>query len=70
MELELSWCPDCGRTAEVIDRVWLPSTEGPLEHVKTRCITGPWFMTLVEHDRAPANPIQGEPHAVHQRQAD
>ena len=53
MELELTWCPDCGRTAEVIDRFWLPSTDGPLEHVKTRCITGPWFVTLVEPDRRP-----------------
>jgi hypothetical protein len=72
MELELTWCPDCGRTAEVIDRVWLPSNEGPLEHVKTRCITGPWFMTLVENDHLPSqsNSMQGERHAVHQRQAD
>jgi hypothetical protein len=53
MDLELTWCPECGRTAEVIDRVWLPSTVGPLEHVKTRCITGTWFMTVVEHDRHP-----------------
>ena len=47
MELELMSCPECGRPAEVIDRVTLPSTEGPVEHVKTRCITGPWFLTPV-----------------------
>jgi hypothetical protein len=53
MELELTRCPERGRTAEVIDRVWLPSTVGPLERVKTRCITGTWFTTVVEHDRHP-----------------
>ena len=47
MELELTSCPDCGRPAEVIDRLTLPSTDGPIEHVKTRCITGPWFLTPV-----------------------
>jgi hypothetical protein len=70
MELELTWCPDCGRTAEVMDRVWLQSTEGPFEHVKTRCITGPWFMTVVEHDRHLSQSDSRRTHAVHQRQAD
>jgi hypothetical protein len=45
MELELTYCPDCGLTAEVIDRAVLPSTDGPVEHIKTRCITGHWYMT-------------------------
>jgi hypothetical protein len=45
MELQLTSCPECGRPAEVIDRFTLPSTDGPIEHVKTRCITGPWFVT-------------------------
>jgi len=45
MELELTHCPDCGRPAEVVDRFFLPSTDGPVEHVKTRCIMGPWFVT-------------------------
>jgi hypothetical protein len=52
MELELTSCPECGRPAEVIDRMTLPSTDGPIEHVKTRCITGPWFLTPVRY-RAP-----------------
>jgi hypothetical protein len=42
-ELELTSCPECGRPAEIIQRVTLPSTDGPVEHVKTRCVTGPWF---------------------------
>lgn len=45
MELELTYCPDCGLTAEVIDRAVLQSTDGPVEHIKTRCITGHWYIT-------------------------
>jgi hypothetical protein len=50
MELDLTPCPDCGLPAEVIDRATLPSTNGPLEHVKTRCITGHWYMTPIDYD--------------------
>jgi hypothetical protein len=49
MELELTHCPDCGLPAEVIDRAVLPSTDGPIEHVKTRCITGHWYLTPVDY---------------------
>jgi hypothetical protein len=45
MDLELTSCPDCGRPAEVVDRFSLNSTDGPIDHVKTRCITGHWFTT-------------------------
>ncbi|HEV2778962.1 MAG TPA: hypothetical protein VGX25_06120 [Actinophytocola sp.] len=31
-------CPDCGEIAEVIDRFVLPSTDGPVEHVRTQCL--------------------------------
>jgi hypothetical protein len=43
MSLELTTCPECGAPAEVIRRFVLSSTDGPIEHVKTRCVTGPWF---------------------------
>jgi hypothetical protein len=49
MELELTHCPDCGLPAEVIGRATLPSTDGPMEHVKTRCITGHWYMTPIDY---------------------
>jgi hypothetical protein len=49
MELELTHCPDCGLPAEVVDRATLPGTDGPLEHVKTRCITGHWYMTPIDY---------------------
>ena len=45
MELELTDCPDCGLPAEVIDRSTLQSTDGPVDHVKTRCVVGHWFTT-------------------------
>ena len=44
MDLELTHCPECGAPAEIVDRFLLPSTDGPIEHVKTRCVTGPWFV--------------------------
>jgi hypothetical protein len=30
-------CPQCGLPAEIRDRFHLPSTAGPVEHVKTLC---------------------------------
>jgi hypothetical protein len=43
-DVELTACPACGAPAEVIDRFVLSSTHGPVEHVKTSCITGHWFV--------------------------
>jgi hypothetical protein len=43
MDLELTHCP-AGAPAEIVDRFMLPGTDGPIEHVKTRCVTGPWFV--------------------------
>ena len=76
MELELVPCPECGRPAEVVDRVTLFSTDGPIDYVKTRCITGRWFTTPagsgahVEReaaliDRAAASPISHEEYPCH-----
>lgn len=36
-------CPECGAPAEVVDRFDLPSTDGPVEHVKVQCVTRRWF---------------------------
>jgi hypothetical protein len=46
---ELTGCPECGAPAEVIDRFVLQSTDGPVVHVKVRCVTGEWF--TVPHRR-------------------
>jgi hypothetical protein len=45
MMLEFLCCPEstCKLPAEVIDRWSLPSTDGPVAHVKTFCLAGHWF---------------------------
>ena len=45
-ELDLVVCPDCSAPAEVVDRFTLPSTDGPAEHVKVRCLHRHWFVLL------------------------
>lgn len=32
--------PGCGAAAVLLDRFWLPSTSGPVAHLKTRCAAG------------------------------
>jgi hypothetical protein len=61
MELELTHCPGCGLPAEVVSRATLQSTDGPIEHVKTRCITGHWHMAPVGYDASPASPSVAAP---------
>lgn len=43
MEPEHTICPECGAAAEIEQRSTLWSTDGPIEHVKTRCASGHWF---------------------------
>jgi len=43
MDMHPHTCPDCGAPAEVLYRSTLPSTDGPVEHVKIRCGHGHWF---------------------------
>jgi hypothetical protein len=47
---ELFRCPDpaCQAPAEVTDRFALPSTSGPVEHVRTRCLAGHGFTPRVD----------------------
>jgi hypothetical protein len=44
----LTTCPSCLRRAEIVDRFTLPSTDGPVEHVKVRCIDGHVYTVLVD----------------------
>ena len=41
-------CPQCGAPAQITERFWLDSTDGPVEHVKTGCERGHWFTPTVE----------------------
>jgi hypothetical protein len=40
-------CPGCGEIAEVIERFELPSTDGPVQHVRTHCLRRHWYMTPI-----------------------
>ena len=54
MEHEFTTCPECGLPAEVLHRSALQSTDGPVEHVKLRCVTGRWF--FMESGRSSRSP--------------
>ena len=47
-ELDLVGCPECGMPAEIVDRFDLPSTDGPVAHVKIQCLHRHWFTVLGE----------------------
>jgi hypothetical protein len=42
--MELTSCPECGSIAEVTCRFELDSTDGPVEHVRLRCLQRHWFL--------------------------
>jgi hypothetical protein len=58
--MEIIGCPDPGCTspAEVVDRWHFYSTDGPVEHLKTRCLAGHGFTV-------PVRPV-GLDHALEQ----
>lgn len=41
-------CPECGAPAEITERFWLDSTDGPLEHLKTGCVNHHWLTPRAE----------------------
>ena len=43
-------CPDptCGAPARIVKRWTWASTNGPVEHVKTRCERGHWFTPTLD----------------------
>ncbi|HEU5107078.1 MAG TPA: hypothetical protein VFT95_00735 [Micromonosporaceae bacterium] len=47
--LSLTACPEpgCDAPAEVLDRLALPSTDGPVEHARVRCLHRHWFVLPV-----------------------
>lgn len=45
--MELTRCPQCAGVAEVVRRDVWRSTDGPVEHVHVRCITGHVFLMPV-----------------------
>jgi hypothetical protein len=48
---QLTPCPQCGLPAEIRERFWLQSTDGPIDHVALSCIDGHHFRMAA--DRLP-----------------
>jgi hypothetical protein len=51
-------CPQCGAPAQITERFWLDSTNGPVEHLKTSCPSKHWFTPRAEtvHSEQVATP--------------
>jgi hypothetical protein len=41
-------CPQCGAPAQITERFWLDSTDGPVKHLKTGCVNHHWLTPLAE----------------------
>ena len=41
-------CPQCGAPARITERFWLDATDGPIEHLKTGCLSKHWLTPLAE----------------------
>lgn len=41
-------CPQCGAPAQITERFWLDATDGPIEHLKTGCLSKHWRTPLAE----------------------
>ena len=46
--IDLTICPECEATAEVLWRVTLDSTDGPIEHARVVCVHKHFFWLPVE----------------------
>lgn len=47
--VQLTYCPECGEIAEIVHRVVLESTDGPIEHAKVRCAAFHHFLLPTEN---------------------
>jgi hypothetical protein len=53
--MQLTRCPECDGPAEIEHRTVLNSTDGPIEHVKLRCVQRHWsFLPVSYLDGVPA----------------
>jgi hypothetical protein len=41
-------CPQCGAPAQITERFWLDSTDGPVEHLVTGCSNQHWLTPRAE----------------------
>lgn len=58
--LEIIACPQCGAPAEITQRFWLDSTDGPIQHLQTICVSKHWLTPRAEmvHQQRPATRSQ------------
>jgi hypothetical protein len=54
--LEILPCPQGGTPAELTQRFWLDSTDGPIQHLQTICLSKHWLTPRAEtvHQQWPA----------------
>jgi hypothetical protein len=54
--LEIIASPQCGAPAEITQRFWLDSTDGPIQHLQTICVSKHWLTPRAEtvHQQGPA----------------
>ena len=48
IEVQMADCPQCGLPTEITERLVLDSTDGPVEHVRIKCVQRHWFLLPVE----------------------
>jgi hypothetical protein len=46
--LDIIPCPLCGAPAEITERFWLDSTDSPIDHLKTGCVSKHWLTPRAE----------------------
>lgn len=63
--MTLVTCPDCGALAEITERLVMESTDGPIEHVRLRCVRWHWFLMPSEM-LARHSPVTTSPRATRQ----
>lgn len=59
--MDLTTCPACGATAEVLWRESWPSTDGPVEHAKIACVQRHWFLLPVSQLVSPPASVRQVP---------
>jgi hypothetical protein len=46
--LDIIPCPECGAPAEITERFWLDTTDGPNLHLQTICLSKHWLTPRAE----------------------
>ena len=53
---DISPFPRCGAPAEITERFWLDSTDGPIQHLKIGCLSKHWLIPLAKWSRRSRSP--------------